>query len=81
MVINIINLLYNFQTRLNIYDKKYLAYLFKNNKIIEKFDLFLDNIFINDKLHFYDIPKIVLFVSNICIDYNYNNGNKLLYLY
>jgi hypothetical protein len=66
--------LYNIKTRLTIYDKQYLVYLFNNQYIMNKLDIFLDEIFENDKLYFHDIPKIVLFVSNLCIE-NKNNYN------
>ena len=64
--------LYNFKTRLTIYDKEYLVYLFKNKEVMNKLDIFLDKIFINEKMEFHEIPKIVLFVSKICIEYRYN---------
>jgi hypothetical protein len=66
--------LYNFRTKLNKYDKKYLVYLFNNDKIMNKLDIFLDNIFRYDKIEFHNIPKIILFVSKICIE-NKNNYN------
>ena len=66
--------LYNFRTKLNMYDKKYLVYLFNNDKIMNKIDIFLDNIFKNDRIEFHNIPKIILFVSKICIS-NKNNNN------
>jgi hypothetical protein len=77
MIKNIINdkyELYNFITYLNIYDKQYLLYLYNNKQIMNKLDIFLDNILINDKMDFHDIPKIVLFVSKLCIE-NKNNNN------
>ena len=66
--------LYNIKTRLTIYDKQYLVYLFNNYYLMNKLDIFLDGIFANDRLDFHNIPKIVLFVSNLCID-NRNNYN------
>jgi len=66
--------LYNIKTRLTIYDKQYFKYLLTNQYFMNKLDIFLDDIFDNDKLEFHYIPKIVLFVSNLCIK-NKNNYN------
>ena len=66
--------LYNIKTRLTIYDKQYFKYLLTNQYFMNKLDIFLDDIFDNDKLEFHHIPKIVLFVSNLCIK-NKNNYN------
>jgi len=70
--------LYNFKTRLTIYDKKYLVYLFKNKEVMNKLDTFLDKIFINEKMEFHEIPKIVSFVSKICIEYRYDYNINII---
>ena len=65
---------YDFRTKINMFDKEYLLYLFNNKQFINNIDVFLENIFKNDKIEFHDIPDVVLFICKLCIE-NKNNYN------